>query len=137
MGYFTDLISGQPFGSSAKAQALSDSLDSQIAAQNKAALDSGVWDEDQYNQAMADLAASGQDVTGEIDTAFVDGAADGAKAEVKLVTQTIPDAVNATLWATVKAFFRAIPLSVWGIAIVVLFFWMGGATFLKGRLARK
>lgn len=59
---------------------------------------------------------------------FQEGAAEGLK--------SIPGAVNSTLGATVGALFRSIPISIWLLGAVALFFYMGGAALLKGRLAK-
>jgi hypothetical protein len=66
-----------------------------------------------------------------------EGAIEGALNVVDFATETIPNAVNKTLSATVGAVWKSIPWSVWLLAGVALFFWMGGATLLKGRLAKK
>ncbi len=113
------------------AQAKSNELDAKHAELNQRKLDKGEWTQAQYDQAQANLDAGRLDVSGGMETAFLDGAKEGAQAEIKLITETIPGAVNSTLSGAVGSIWRAIPLSIWIIAGVALFIYLGGASVLR------
>ena len=67
---------------------------------------------------------------------LAEGAAQGARNVATFATDTLPGAIHSTLSGTVGALFKSIPISVWLLAGVALFFWMGGLALLKGRLKR-
>jgi hypothetical protein len=117
-------------------QAKQNELDSQLAALNQDALNRGVWDQKTYDQAQANLEAGRVDVSQQVGEAAMEGAREGMNAEIALVTQGIPNAVNSTLSAGVGVIFKSIPISLWLLAGVGLFIWMGGLLWLQGRLAR-
>jgi len=48
-----------------------------------------------------------------------------------------PKNVNSFFGGLIGNIFSAVPASVWLLAAVGLFFWMGGAQMLKGSLARR
>ena len=142
-GYFTDLISLQAPGTSDQQQALSDSLDAKNLAIHQAyvqqQVDSGAFTADQglaYNETMAaDYSQNRVDVNAQVGGAFVDGLKEGAASEAALATSA-SEGVNKALSFSLKTVFGAIPISVWFIGGLVLFFWMGGLSLLKGRLAK-
>lgn len=68
---------------------------------------------------------------------FQEGAAEGAANVGTFLTDTLPGTVNKTISATVGSVFSAIPVSLWLLAAVALFVWMGGLTVLRGKLAPK
>lgn len=96
----------------------------QLVPRNDALLASGIWSDDQYWASMGRLGAS-QDVDrAEINQAFT--------ASVQTNLDTAKGWINSAVWQTLKA----IPISVWLIAGLALFVWMGGLTLLRGRLKR-
>lgn len=65
-----------------------------------------------------------------------EGAIEGAGNVVNFATSTLPNAINTTLGATVGVLFRSIPFTVWLLAGVALFVYMGGFAMLRGRLSK-
>lgn len=59
---------------------------------------------------------------------FREGLAEGAG--------NVAGAIRGTLSGTINGIFSAIPWQVWILGAVVLFFYAGGAIWLKGRLAK-
>jgi len=107
-------------------QAKQNELDAQLKIMNDKALADGKWDNDTYQLAEQHRVDSQiNDVQGEVDKAFNSGLQDGI------------DNIRGGIGKTINFPFRLIPWQVYVIAGIALFFWMGGAALLKGRLARK
>ena len=115
-----------------------DSLDAQLKALNDRDYGKGgrIYNEIQEEQGPAAAIIAAQDVqkhlessktgnvSAQIDQAFDEGLADS--------TSSVRNAIGTA----VGSIFRIIPLSVWILAAVALFVYMGGWVWLKGRLAR-
>jgi hypothetical protein len=105
-----------------------DETDAKLAALNQEKLESGSWSKDQYDQAQAHLEASKLDATQLVTDAFYEGAGEGY--------DNMTGAAKEVLKSPFRLAWDIIPWQLWLLAAVALFFWMGGAALLKGRLAR-
>lgn len=118
MSWFNKIL----FGSDpAEDEAISDKADADLRALNAKSGHDEAW----QMQAEANIRAGViDDAEGQVGDAFKEGFNDG----VNNIKGFVGDAVSFP--------FRLIPWQVWALGAVALFFWMGGASLLKGRLAR-
>lgn len=131
------------WGASAE-QARADSLDAQLRALNERDYGPGgsIYTEIQnergtvaadatyqtVEQHLSDQEAASRDIAGQIDTAFAEGAAEGAAN----IRHTFDSAVFGSLGGVLKA----VPVSVWIAAILVSFFYFGGWAWLLRRVSK-
>jgi len=125
MGLFSKIFLGVDLD---EEQKRSDQADSSLEKLNKDALDRGIWSQETYEAAQQHIEAGRIDAQGEVSHAFIEGAKEGMA--------NMTGAVNSTLSWGVGSIFKAIPLSIWLIAAAVLFVWMGGLVWLRGRMAQ-
>jgi hypothetical protein len=116
-----------------KEQARGEAEDAKRAQQNLDLLNRGVWDQEQYDLAQANLskAATGN-VADQVGAAFGDGLEEGWQN----LTNGVPNAVNRTLGDIIGAIFKSVPLSLWVIAAIALFVYLGGIDYLRRKLAK-
>jgi hypothetical protein len=106
-------------------------LDAELEALNRRRLESGAWSPDTYakvEEARASRNTIGLNAGSEVADAFTQGVADAVPDVQKKIRDILAFPFTFTL--------GSIPLVVWLAAAVALFFWMGGAQLLKGRLAK-
>jgi len=121
--------------------AKSQSLDAQLAALNQSEYAPGGR---LYNQTLATQGQAAADAnwavvqghtssSAQASTTYNAQIADAAVAGAQQGIQNIADFTNGAFFG----FLKAIPLAVWIVAGGALFFYMGGASLLKGSLAKK
>lgn len=111
------------------AEAKGAELDKALDEQNRRLLDKGLISTEDY-QARAERLnqTSAANYGGQIAESFKQGAADGYA--------NITSAVSDTLKAPFQFAWDSIPLVVWLALGLVLFWWLGGFMWLRGRLAK-
>ena len=105
-------------------QARSDALDKALREENQRDLASGAIDQAAFDLSNAQIAGGYIDVRGEVGAAFQEGFNDGV------------NNISGAAGSLLNLPFRLIPWQGYVIAAVVLFIYMGGASTLKGRLAK-
>lgn len=105
-------------------QARSDALDQALREENQRDLASGAIDRAAFDLSNEQINGGYIDVNKEVGDAFTEGFNDG----VKNISDTAGSAISLP--------FRLIPWQGYVIAAVVLFLYMGGASTLRGRLAK-
>lgn len=119
MGWFQKTLYGVDLDAE---QARSDDLDQKLREQNQKALARGAIDQKTYEITAAHVDAQAQNVEAEVDQAFDEGWNEGTAN----IRNGIADVVTSPL--------KLISWKLWVIGGIALFFYMGGAVFLKGRL---
>jgi hypothetical protein len=123
MSLFQKIFYGQDLD---EIQAKDNEVDAALKALNDRKLAEGSWTADQYNQAEANRERSyNPDIAGDVNKTFGDALDDN-----------LTD-FRGAVGSTISFPFKLIPWQVWALAAVALFFYMGGAAMLKGRLIRK
>ena len=153
-GYWSDLLSGQSFGSTDTAQALSDKTDAALIQSNADLVSRGVWTQQQADAANSDIGfanttpdasteqlqqqyaaeAAGTapsyqpiDVAGQVTTAAEQGAIDGAK--------KISAAASAGAGFSLKLLWNLLPWWIWvGLGLWLYWWLIGGKSALVKRL---
>ena len=128
MSWLPDWITGFDADNAARAAA----ADAELRRLNQAKRDAGIYDDAQWAAITEDYAgqlpfdpnAQRQDIQVTFTTAATDNA--------KRIRDGFKNLVNGAVWEALKT----IPVSVWIIAAIALFFWLGGAKLLKGSLAK-
>lgn len=110
-------------------QRRSDAADAELARLNAEALERGRISQESYEQREANREAGAINVVDSVNDEFKAGLAEGLS--------NVTSGVKNTLSGTIGTIFGTIPWSVWLLAAVALFIWMGGLEMLRGRLARK
>jgi hypothetical protein len=121
-------------------QARSDKLDQATRDLNQEYLERGLWTQDQYDEAMANLDTGNQstgaaDVVGAVTEEAQAGLQEGLDNVLNAPGKVVGAAgqgAGQLLWGIVKS----IPWWAWFGAGVALFIWMGGLALLRGRLAK-
>jgi hypothetical protein len=116
------------FGVDAENAARAEQADATLARLNREKFDSGDWSAEQYQAVETRRLAAVFNPDQEIQQSFEAGWNEGLANEKALIKDTI-NGVGGFVWGS-------IPWWVYIVGAVALFLWMGGATLLKGRLAR-
>lgn len=111
--------------STAELQAESDKADASLRKINEDAHDRGAISDAVYAQTQENIANGQIDAAGAIGGAFKEGIAEGIDNERGLIGSTISFP------------FKFIPWQAWILGGALLFFYMGGAVWLKGIIPRK
>lgn len=141
-GYFDDLLTGQPLGTTDKANASGNAAlqaintgsaidpttgaDIEVPDNNQYLVDSGVW-----------TPAQGAAATADINTTIADS-------DPSQVTTAFTSALGSelsnpigSLWSTwtawLKSFLGTIPVTLWIVIIIAIFLWLGGGGFVERR----
>lgn len=109
-------------------QERSDDLDARLDALNRRKLEEGKISPTEYDRRAAVLAENRTDVDAEVSAAFKEGAQEG----YNNVTGAIKDAAAAPF----RFAWDIIPWQLIVAALIVAFFYMGGASLLKGVLKK-
>lgn len=118
---WTDFFTGID---SEQVQADMDRADAWNAARNKQLYDEGKMTAANYQIAVEHINEGRIDVNAEVGAAFDEGLADGY--------DNVTGAIKDTIAAPFKFAFASLPWHVYAIAAGVLFWYMGGAVFIKG-----
>ena len=125
MAWLPDWITGYDSDNAAAA----DAADRRRADLDYAALQAGRITQTEADRRAANGYGADSDADrAAIDATFADSVKDNAAA--------ISSGINNTLSFSLGKIFGAIPLSVWALGAVAVFFYMGGAALLKGRLSK-
>jgi hypothetical protein len=111
--------------SSEELQAESDRADRALAEQNQKAYERGAIDLPTYQETQDNIARGQINASAEIGGAFNEGLKEGV------------DSVRVTIGDVVTSPFKLIDWRLYLVGALVLFFYMGGAEFLKGILKKK
>ena len=126
MGWFSKLVFGVDLD---EAKAQGDAADAGHAALNQEKLEKGTWTQQQFDEASVRLAAGAMgDPNQQVADEFKAGVSEGI--------DNLANTTNAVIAAPFKFAWKAIPWQIYVVAAVALFFWMGGAALLRGRLSR-
>ena len=124
MSLFSKLLLGVDLD---EEQRRGEAADAALAALNREKYQSGEWTQSQFETAERNrLAGATGDVSDEVTTVFKD--------ELKRGPQNVSAGINATLSGIVRTVVQAVPLSVWLIAAVALFVYVGGLEFVRRKL---
>lgn len=110
-------------------QQRSDDLDAQRIALEKRRADMGLISSDQADTNISKISSEREDVAGDLNTAFAEGAKEGYAATT--------GAIKTGLAAPFKFTWAILPWQVWAAGAVALFLYMGGGVYLRGIIARK
>lgn len=110
-------------------QARSDTLDAQRRAMNDE--DAIAYGPEWYKQTQANDALSVQDVMADVDAGWNEGLADGEQ-NLKDVAAGVRRVGGDVLSFPISL----IPWQAWLVLALLVFWWMGGAQMLKGKLAK-
>ena len=122
-------------------QQRSNQADAATASLDQQLLEQGLWTQDQYDQAVANIAAGNAatgagDVVGSVTAEAQAGLQEGVQNVLTApgkVVGAVGSGASTLLWGILKS----IPWWVWLAAAGALFIWMGGLELLRGRLAHK
>lgn len=130
MGWFQKLVYGVDLE---EEQARSNNLNDQLAAMNKADLDSGKYDKATYAAAESNRVKSYEDEGGADVAATVQDAFDQSISEN---TSSIRKGLTSVITEPLKILFKLIPWPVWLAAAAFVFFYLGGEVWLRKLLAK-
>ena len=105
-------------------QQRSDQADAALAELTKKKLEAGKVTPENYAKTMSNIDAGRVDVASSVNAEFLAGLAE------------TPDRIRAGLGAAVGSILGSIPLRLWLIGGIVLFFYLGGGQLLRARLTR-
>lgn len=123
----------------APSQAENDALDRKIAEQNQIAIDKGKWDAYEYGIVQdnySNMLNQGYDLAGQTEDAFYEGLEEGYNNVLSAPGKAVGWTADG-LWKLISGILKNIPIWLWLVAAIALFFWMGGLALLRGRLARR
>jgi hypothetical protein len=117
-------------------QAESDRLDAQRRALNQQQFQSGKRDREWYDQTLKNDDLAVQHVDEDIQAGFDEGWEDGKRNITNAVAAPFRAASDG-LGSVLKGIFKGVPLWLWLVVGVALFFWLGGAAIVRALVGKK